>query len=267
MKATENDSIKWDDIVFEQRNKAYGAYFIRGAYSKHVIIAVGLTILTIVTVLALPTIIEFFKGQGDTEEVALKNIKYTELAPPPPIDQDVPPPPKLDIPPPVKTIIKFLPPKVTEKEVAAEEEMQTIDEVKQNDIGSENIEGTGEVIFDQPVVDIVKEENTDDVIFTIVEQQAEYTGGFEALAKFLGKNIKYPAAPKRMGIQGTVYVGFVIERDGTISDIQVIKGVHADCDKEATRVVAMMPLWKPGKQNGKAVRSRFVLPVKFKLAE
>src|SRR6187455_456692 len=186
MKAAANDSIKWDDIVFEHRNKAYGAYFIRGAYSKHVVIAVGLTILTIVTVLAMPQIIELFKGGDDVEEVVTRNLKYTDLAPPPPIDQNVPPPPQMDIPPPVKTIIKFLPPKVTEKEVAAEEEMQTIDEVKQNDIGAENIEGTGEVIFDQPVDEIIKEENTDDVIFTIVEQQAEYTGGFEGLAKFLG---------------------------------------------------------------------------------
>ncbi len=267
MKAAENDSLKWDDIVFEHRNKAYGAYFIRGAYSKHVVIAVGLTILTIATVLALPTIIELFKGSGDTEEVALKNLKYTDLAPPPPIDKDIPPPPKLDIPPPVKTIIKFLPPKVTEKEVAEEEEMPTIDEVKKVDIGAETIQGTGDVVFDEPVEEVVKEENTDDMIFTIVEQQAEFPGGFEGMSKFLTKNVKYPAAPRRMGISGTVFVSFVVDKEGVISDPQVVKGIHTDCDKEAIRVVKLMPPWKPGKQNGRAVKSRFVLPIKFKLAE
>src|SRR6187455_2091976 len=180
MKAAANDSIKWDDIVFEHRNKAYGAYFIRGAYSKHVVIAVGLTILTIVTVLAMPQIIELFKGGDDVEEVVTRNLKYTDLAPPPPIDQNVPPPPKLDIPPPVKTIIKFLPPKVTEKEVEEEEEkMPTIEEIKVNDTGAETVEGVGDVIFDEPVEEVVKDESDEDVIFTVVEQQAEFDGGFE----------------------------------------------------------------------------------------
>ncbi len=267
MKATETPLLNWDDIVFENRNKDYGAYFNRTNYSKHVVIAVALTIVVIGTVLAFPTIVEFFKGRGDDEELVQKTIKYTDLSPPPPIDQDVPPPPQLDIPPPVKTIIKFLPPKVTEKEVTEEEEMPTIDEVKKVDIGAETIQGTGDVVFDEPVDEVVKEENDDDKIFTVVEQQAAFPGGMEAMMKFLNKNTKYPAAPRRMGIQGTVFVSFVVDREGNLSDIQLVKGIHADCDKEAMRVVGTMPAWKPGKQNGRAVKSRFVLPIKFKLAE
>jgi len=235
MKADEVHSTRWEDIVFENRNKVYGAYLIRNIYAKHVVIASLITILLVSFILAFPAIAAFFKSQKDTEEVELKSVKYTDLAPPPPIDKNTPPPPKLDVPPPVKTIIKFLPPKVTDKEIVEEEKMPTIEEVKQNDTGAETIE-------------------------------AEYPGGLEAMMKFLRKNMKYPAVARRMGVEGAVYVSFVIDREGNISDIQIVKGISAECDKEALRVVKLMPLWKPGKQNGKAVRSRFVLPIKFRLA-
>ncbi|HEY5916388.1 MAG TPA: energy transducer TonB, partial [Chryseolinea sp.] len=113
---------------------------------------------------------------------------------------------------------------------------------------------------------VLKEEVDEDVIFMVVEQQAEFPGGLEAMMKFIVKNMKYPAAARRMGVEGSVFVSFVIDKEGTISDLTVIKGISADCDKEALRVVKLMPPWKPGKQNGRAVKSRFVLPIKFKLA-
>ncbi len=266
MKTKELDSSTWDDIVFEKRNKAYGAYYIRNTYGRNIATAALIAIVIIAFVLAFPAISEFFTDDNEVTEVELKQIKYNELAPPPPIDKNTPPPPKLDVPPPVKTIIKFLPPKVTEKEIVEEEEMPTIEEIKQNDTGAETIEGNGDIVFDEPVEEVLKEEGEEDVIFTVVEQQAEFPGGFEAMVKFLAKNMKYPAAARRMSVEGSVFVSFVIDREGNISDPQVIKGISAECDKEAIRVVQLMPPWKPGKQNGKPVRCRFVLPIKFKLA-
>jgi periplasmic protein TonB len=254
---------RWEDIVFEYRNKAYGAYENRRAYSKHVLLGWIITVLSTGLVLAYPKIAEWIKGQTATEEPVLKTVKYTDLAPPPPI-QNTPPPPQVNIPPPVKTIIKYLPPKVTDKEIVEEEEMPTIEEVKQNDVGSENIEGTGEVIFEEPVEEVVQEED-EDKIFMVVEQQAEFEGGLQALGKFIQKNLRYPASARRMGTEGQVFVSFVIDREGKISDIQVVKGISADCDKEAMRVVSLMPNWKPGKQNGRPVKSRFVLPIRFRL--
>jgi protein TonB len=262
----EVDASRWEDIVFEHRNKAYGAYYIRNIYSRHVVLATLIASLIVALILAFPRIAEFFKNNTEVESVGLKQVKYTDLAPPPPIDKNTPPPPKLDIPPPVKTIIKFLPPKVTDKQIEEEEKMPTIEEIKENDTGAETTEGTGEVIFEEPVEEVMKEESDEDVIFTVVEQQAEFDGGFEALAKFIGKNMKYPAQARRMGIEGSVFVSFVVDKEGNISDPQVIKGISADCDKEAIRVVKAMPPWKPGKQNGKPVKSRFVLPIKFRLA-
>lgn len=265
MKAEQLKQQRWEDIVFEYRNKAYGAYDNRRSYSKHVLLAAIFTILSAALVLAYPKIAEWLKGQDDEKVVELKSVKYTDLAPPPPI-QNTPPPPQVNIPPPVKTIIKYLPPKVTDKEIIEEEPMPTIEEVKQNDVGAENVEGTGEVIFDEPVQEVVAESNDDDKIFTVVEQPAEYPGGLEAMYKYLQKNVKYPASARRMGVEGSVFVSFVVDREGKISDPQIVKGISADCDKEAIRVVSTMPPWKPGKQNGRAVKSRFVLPIKFKLA-
>src|SRR5687768_15264720 len=188
MKKEKVDSLTWTDIVFENRNKAYGAYAIRNLYGKHVAWAVLISTLIVGLVLAFPSIRRFFDGEKETAEVSLKQVKYTDLAPPPPIDKNTPPPPKLDVPPPVKTIIKFLPPKVTEKEIVEEEKMPTIEEIKQNDTGAENVEGDGEIIFEEPVEEVLKEEGDDDAIFTVVEQQAEFSGGFEAMSKFRSKN-------------------------------------------------------------------------------
>lgn len=255
---------RWEDIVFEYRNKAYGAYFIRKSYSRHVVIAAVITVLTCGLILAYPAISEWIKGQQEVEEVVTKTVKYTDLAPPPPIENK-PPPPKLDIPPPVKTIIKYLPPQVTDKEIVEEEEMPTVEEIKNNDVGAETIEGTGEVVFEEPVEEVV-ETGTGDQVFTVVEQMPEFEGGLEAMMKFIGKNLKYPSAARRMGIEGQVFVQFVVDAEGKISEVKTIKGISAECDKEAERVIKMMPPWKAGKQNGKPVKVRFVLPIRFKLA-
>lgn len=265
MKADKVEDLRWEDIVFEHRNKAYGAYYIRSIYTRHVALAVTIASLIVSLILAFPRIAEFFYSKTEVEDVGLKQVKYTDLAPPPPIDKNTPPPPKLDIPPPVKSIVKFLPPKVTDKQIE-EEKMPTIEEIKESDVGAETVESTGEIIFEEPVEEVLKEESDEDVIFTVVEQQAEFDGGFEAMAKFIGKNMKYPAQARRMGVEGSVFVSFVVDKEGNISDPQVIKGISADCDKEAIRVVKAMPPWKPGKQNGKPVKSRFVLPIKFRLA-
>lgn len=265
MKAEQLKSQSWEDIVFEYRNKEYGAYFNRKSYSKHVLLGLIITIVTGALLLATPTIIDWIKGQTEKEPAPTRTVKYTDLAPPPPIENK-PPPPKLEIPPPVKTIIKYLPPKVTDKEIVEEEEMPTVEEIKQNEVGNENIEGTGEVIFEEPVEEVVKEESDENQIFQIVEQMPVPENGMEALYRWISKTIKYPNAARRMGVEGTVFVGFVVNADGQISDVKTVKGISSECDKEAERVIRMMPPWSPGKQNGKAVRVKYVLPVKFKLA-
>lgn len=108
-------------------------------------------------------------------------------------------------------------------------------------------------------------EKEDDVIFQVVEKSAEYPGGMQELYKFLNKNLNYPAAAKEAGIQGRVVCQFVVNKDGSLVDVKIVKGLDPDLDREALRVINMMPKWKPGEQSGKKVRQRYTLPVQFKL--
>jgi TonB family protein len=105
----------------------------------------------------------------------------------------------------------------------------------------------------------------DGKIFTLVEVQPEYRGGVKAMLEFIKKNLRYPASARRTGAQGTVYAQFLVNKDGSLSDIRTIEGVHPALDAEAERVIKLMPPWKPGHQKGKPVTVRFVMPVKFKL--
>ena len=114
-------------------------------------------------------------------------------------------------------------------------------------------------------VEVEEEEVDEQQIFTIVEEQPEFPGGMGACMKWLADNIKYPAVSQENGVQGRVTVRFVINADGSVQDVVVVRGVDPYLDKEAIRVVSKMPKWKPGKQRGKAVRCSFNLPVRFAL--
>lgn len=111
----------------------------------------------------------------------------------------------------------------------------------------------------------VEREEVTEEIFVVVENQPEFPGGSTAMMKFLGDNIKYPVIAQENGIQGRVICNFVVERDGSITDVQVVRGVDPSLDREAVRVIQSMPKWTPGKQRGQPVRVRFTLPVVFRL--
>ena len=256
------NQLSWNDLVFENRNKEYGAYNLRRAYGGRVIIAFACGITTLALIVAFPYIKKLFESEEEVV-ISTKTTRYTDLALPPPIDKNQPLPPKVELPPPVKEAIKFLPPKVTEKEVV--EEIPTIDDLKPIDIASETTEGTGEVIFDEVVEEAVEPAEDPNKVYMIVEQQPEFPGGVTAMMKFISQNMRYPATARRMGTEGSVFVEFVVDQAGNITSAKTIKGIGAGCDEEAVRVINKMPAWKPGKQNGKPVRVRFVLPLKFVL--
>ena len=107
----------------------------------------------------------------------------------------------------------------------------------------------------------------DKKVFLVVEQPPEFVGGLEAMYKFIAMNMKYPASARKRGIEGSVFVGFIIDADGVIREASIIKGISVDCNDEALRVIKMMPKWNPGIQSGRPVRVKFVLPIKFKIDE
>jgi protein TonB len=263
MKASSNvmGAQRWEDVLFENRNKAYGAYVLRTVYTKNVIKGVVLTLVIVALLFYSPDIIALFKGEEVVEKAPPRKLVYTELSAPPPIDKPKPPPPQVQLPK-LQKVIKFVPPKVVKEEVV--EEIPTIEEIKQHEVAAVEVEGPTEIVFEEPVQEVVIEED-ENQIFTVVEQQPEFQGGYEALMNFIKKHMRYPASARRMGVDGTVYVSFVVSKDGSISEVKTIRGISADCDQEAMRVVSMMPAWRPGKQNGKPVFVRYVLPIKFKL--
>ena len=114
-------------------------------------------------------------------------------------------------------------------------------------------------------VEVEEEEVEEEQIFQVVEEMPEFPGGQAECMKWLGKNMKYPQISQENGVQGRVIVQFVVNSDGSIVDAQVVRGVDPYLDKEALRVIGLMPKWKPGKQRGKAVRVKFTLPVMFRL--
>jgi protein TonB len=139
------------------------------------------------------------------------------------------------------------------------------DDVEVDDVEINAEVDQNEVIEEYVAPEVEEEEVVEAEIFTIVEEMPEFPGGMAKLADYLAKNIKYPQMARESGIQGRVFVNFVIETDGSVSKVNVMRSLGGGCDEEAMRVVKAMPKWKPGKQRGKPVRVSYILPVNFKL--
>jgi periplasmic protein TonB len=185
------------------------------------------------------TVVEVTSRQ--VENVAEDIIPITE--------QKVKPPP----PAPVKQVVKI---NIVDDNVTVDDDIDIDVEADQNTEVQEYV---------APVKTEEEESAEEAQIFMVVESMPEYPGGEAALYSFLAENIKYPQMAKESGIQGRVFVTFVVERDGRVTDVRVLRGIGGGCDEEAVRVVESMPKWTPGKQRGKSVRVQYNLPVKFTL--
>lgn len=250
-----------NELVFEKRNKEYGAYLIRKLYDKRVVTAFIIAVLGFAFFISFPLIMDLIKGKADemlktTQEVT---VNLTE---PPPVDPAEPPPPPPPPPPPVQQTIKFVPPVVVDKPVE-EEQPPPQEKLETVAVGTTTQEGTGEEIA--PPAEVVADPG-DNTIFTIVEEMPQFPGGGEsALLSYVSKNIKYPPLARENNITGTVYVTFVVDKDGKVKDPKLLRGIGGGCDEEALRVVKSMPDWKPGRQNGRNVAVQYNLPVRFSL--
>ncbi len=253
-----------NELVFEKKNKTYGAYDLRRTYNRTVTIALIITSISFVVAVCFPMILDWIKQQQEEVVVPIDNT-IVDLTAPPPIDETEPPPPPPP-PPPVMETVKFTPPVVTDEEVIEEPPPIQTEETPQ--ISTVTQEGTGdeEIIIPEAntgVVEPVKEE-----IFTIVEQMPEFPGGAAAMMKWIKDKIEsigYPQMEKEAGISGTCYVTFVVDKEGNVTDSKILRGVSGGpgYDKVALQVVKSMPKWSSGKQNGRAVSVQYNLPIKF----
>jgi len=265
----------WVDMVFEGRNQEYGAYKLRKGTSKRNIIA----IISICLAAILGFSAMAIKKIVDDQKAKVASTQVTELSK---LDQ---PKKKAEVKQKkvivepekvverVKSSVKFTPPVIKkDNEVKAEDELKTQDQLMETKtaIGSFDVKGNddanGEVLKAKEVIaqpEPPKEE--ENKVFNVVEKMPSFPGGQGALMEYLKNNVKYPVVAQENGVQGRVTISFVVEKDGSITDVQVARGVDPSLDKEAMRVVKSMPKWIPGMQNGSAVRVKYNVPVLFRL--
>lgn len=183
---------------------------------------------------------------GGLVDLGTLDENFEDIVDIPLTEQPPPPPPKVELP----QIVEV----PDEVEIEEEIDIDLDVEMDENTIIDDIVD-----TFAEP------EEEVTEQIFDIVEDKPQFPGGNEAMYKYLGRSIDYPSTARRMGIDGRVFVQFVIEKDGTVSNVQTIKGIGAGCDEEASRVIKKMPKWTPGKQRGVPVKVRMIIPVFFKL--
>ncbi len=262
-------SSEWCDLIFADKNKAYGAYKMRENSPKRHNIAVILVIVIALIGFSIPALIKMAipkqkevmtevttLSQLDEPEVKQEEMKRVEpVAPPPPA---------------LKSSIKFTAPVIKkDEEVRDEDEIKSQKELTQTKVAISiadvkgNDEANGKDIADlkQVVTQAVEEEK----VFDMVEQMPQFPGGQVELMKWIGEHLKYPTIAQENGTQGRVTCQFVVGKDGKVRDVTILKTLDPYCDKEAVRVIMAMPNWIPGKQNGKAVSVKYTVPITFRL--
>ena len=266
----------WVELVFDGRNKEYGAYVLRketGMRNIKSMLLVFAVIIAIMAGVAAKVAIE----NAFPKKVAIEtDVELTKLAEKKEVKVEKKAPVKVEeqkVVEKVKSSVKFTPPVIKkDDEVKPEEELKSQEDLNKTNtaIGSFDVKGNdetgGEVLKAKEVIaqpEPPKEEETK--VFDVVEVMPTFPGGQQALFEWLSKNIKYPVVAEENGVQGRVIVTFVVERNGSITDVQVAKSVDPSLDKEAVRVVKAMPHWIPGKQNGSAVSVKFTVPVTIRL--
>lgn len=265
------------DIIFEGRNKEYGAYELRKTYKKRITLAVvGMISLCLLLLLGSIFANADDKDKGKeilVQDVQLEDVKQEEKKPEPP-----PPPPPPPQEPPKVEITKFTPPKIVKDELVKEEdEIKEVEKLEETKIGTINQEGIKDLGFVAPPIEAgtgvvaapKKEEEDYDKLFTVVQIPAEFPGGQDAWRKFLEKNLRSDIPVDNGAPAGkyTVVVSFIVDKTGNISDVKAENDPGYGTAAEAVRVIQRGPKWKPAVQNGRNVIYRHRQPIIFMVQE
>jgi protein TonB len=254
---------QWLDIVFEGRNKSYGAYELRRSNDKTTLRALIIGGIIFTFLVSIPVLANLLPD--DTEDSTLdQKITTVKLPPKEKPKENLPPPPP---PPPKVDQVKFVKPVVAKAEEVVEEPPK-IKEIVDKKIGAETIKGDPDAeLTIEPVgngpKEVVEEDNN---IYNTagIEVKPDFPGGIDKFYKYVGKNYQ---VPEEEGLKGKVFVSFVVEKDGSLTDIKVIRDIGYGTGKEAIRVLKSCPRWNPGEQNGKKVRVLYSLPINIQSAE
>ena len=272
---------KWVDMVFAGKNKEYGAYQLRKGTSGRNIKALLILIIAAALVGGFLAWKVIEQKQAEEQQAYMEAMELAKLQEQAKKEKKKPEPikPKVEQKkeiPVARETQRFTAPVIKKDELVKEE-----NQVKQMDqlddkvaVGTENKEGVkdrtveavrNDIAVAAPPPPPAPKPEVANKVFDVVEEMPSFPGGQGALMAFLSSNIKYPVVAQENGVQGRVIVGFVVEKDGSISDVKVMRSVDPSLDREAQRVVKAMPKWKPGKQNGSAVRVKYTVPVVFRL--
>jgi protein TonB len=270
---------KWIDLVFEGKNEAYGAYKIRQDTTKRNNMAMLFLLLGIAAIVGIffayggianaiaaseernegTEALEMVVDEQEQEEQEEEEIVYDIQPEEEQVQQDQ-----------LMNSEKFTDYAMDDE--APQEVTKTQDETEKSDVAISSVtfdqgsdEGQQVLKQNEVVVEKVEQKEEETKVFEVVEQMPQFPGGDGALMQYLSSHIKYPVVAEENGIQGRVVCTFVVERNGSITDVRVVKSVDPSLDKEAVRVIKGMPNWIPGKQNGSAVRVKYTLPVTFRL--
>jgi protein TonB len=262
------------DIIFEGRNKEYGAYDLRKTYNKRLV-----TSLLIVGALCLLLFIGYLASallanKDDNSKVVVQDVQLEEIKQEEKKEEPPPPPPPKPPDPPKVEMAKFTPPKIVkDEEVKEEEKPPEVEKLEDTKIGTMNQEGQkDEGIVAPPVedggkgvVEAPKKDDEDwDKTFTKVEIESEYPGGAAAWQRYLNRNLRYPQEAIDNEVQGAVVVQFIVDKEGNVSDVEAISGPN-ELRAEAVRVIKKSGKWTPAVQNGRQVKSYKKQPIVFRL--
>jgi periplasmic protein TonB len=261
-------SFEWRELVFQGKNKEYGAYTLRGESDRRHNRA--MLIITIVTIVgfSIPKLIDFVKSKQTIKEdygvTAMTKFKPAEVK-----DTHIKKVESVEPPPPIKNSVKFTAPVIKDdKDVSEDDELKSQEEINNAKgivsiatvVGGDDVNGKDIADLKEVVTQVVEEK-----IWDVIEQMPQFPGGESELLGYIGKNLKYPVIAQENGIQGRVIVRFVVSKTGDVDKVEVVRSLDPACDREAMRVVRSLPRWIPGKQNGVNVNVYYTLPITFRL--
>ena len=272
---------KWVDMVFAGKNKEYGAYQLRKGTSGRNIKALLILVIAAALVGGFLAWKVIEQKQAEEQQAYMEAMQLAQLQEQAKKEKKKPEPikPKVEQKkeiPVARETQKFTAPVIKKDELVNEKnQLKQMDQLDDKvAVGTENKEGVkdrtveavrNDIAVAAPPPPPAPKPEVANKVFDVVEEMPSFPGGQGALMAFLSSNIKYPVVAQENGVQGRVTVGFVVEKDGSISDVKVMRSVDPSLDREAQRVVKAMPKWKPGKQNGSAVRVKYTVPVVFRL--
>nr|WP_121272198.1 energy transducer TonB [Pedobacter schmidteae] len=264
---------EWLDVVFDQKNKSYGAYALRRESSVHTTKALFIAGSLFILLFLSPKIIHLIRGNSVIEDMPNRET-IVSVQPPPAVNPETPPPAAIEPPQAKERQIKFPPPIVVDDNQVRDIDPVQIKDLENANPAQKNIEGSedGTIVIENPSGTAPKGaaaagDNTVYDSFIALEVQPTFPGGMDKFYKYLSKAIRYPAMAQEAGIQGKVFLSFIIEKNGSLTDIKVERPLGYGTDEEAVRVLKASPKWIAGVQNGQFVRVKYNIPISFALGQ